>query len=84
MGHKTFSRMAVIGRGATSSLKTIASPCGVCRQMLMKSAQLSNKNIEVVMSSFDMKIIIVATLRELLPLGFGPHNLGIDLRRYRR
>jgi len=84
MGHKTFSRIAVIGRGATSPPKTIISPCGVCRQMLMESAQLSNKNIEVLMSSPNMKTIVIATVRELLPLGFGPHNLGIDLKRYRR
>jgi cytidine deaminase len=56
----------------------------VCRQMLMESSQLSNKNIEVIMSSSDMKSIVVATIRELLPLGFGPHNLGMDLRRFRR
>lgn len=84
MGHKTFSRIAVIGKGATAPLKTIVSPCGVCRQMLMESAQLSDKNIEVLMASSDMKSIVVATIRELLPLGFGPHNLGIDVRRYRR
>lgn len=84
MGHKTFSRIAVIGRGAGAPLKTIVSPCGVCRQMLMECAQLSNKNIEVIMSSSDMKSVVISTIRELLPLGFGPHNLGIDLRRYRR
>jgi len=84
MGCKTFSRIAVIGRGARSPSKSIVSPCGVCRQMLMESAQLSNRNIEVIMSSSDMKSIVVATIRELLPLGFGPHNLGMDLRRFQR
>lgn len=84
MGHKTFSRIAVIGRGQKSSSKSIVSPCGVCRQVLMESAQLSNKNIEVIMSSSDMRSVVVATIRELLPLGFGPHNLGLDLRRFKR
>ena len=84
MGHKTFSKIAVIGRGGQSPSKTIVSPCGVCRQMLMESAQLSNKNIEVFMSSSDMKSIVIATIKELLPLGFGPHNLGINLKRYQR
>ena len=84
MGHKTFSRIAIIGRGAQAPSQTIVSPCGVCRQMLMESSQLSNKNIEVLMASSDMRRVIIATIRELLPLGFGPHNLGIDLRRYRR
>jgi cytidine deaminase len=84
MGHKTFSRIAIIGGGAQAPSQTIVSPCGVCRQMLMESSQLSNKNIEVLMASSDMRRVIIATIRELLPLGFGPHNLGIDLRRYRR
>jgi cytidine deaminase len=84
MGHKTFTRIAVIGRGAQAKAKSIVSPCGVCRQMLMESAQLSNTNIEVIMSSSDMKSVVIATIQELLPLGFGPHNLGIDLRRFQR
>lgn len=84
MGHKTFSRIALIGRGERSPQKTIVSPCGVCRQMLMESAQLSERNIEVLMASSDMKSVVIATIKELLPLGFGPHNLGINLRRFQR
>jgi len=84
MGYKTLSRIAIIGRGAGAPAKTVVSPCGVCRQMLMEAAQLSGRNIEVLMSSSDMKRIVISTIRELLPLGFGPHNLGIDLSRYRR
>ena len=84
MGYKTFKRIAVIGRGAKAPSKEILSPCGVCRQMIMEVAQLSQRNIEVIMSSTDMKKIVVATIRELLPLGFGPDNLGLNVSRFRK
>lgn len=84
MGHTTFGRIAVIGRGAKAPSKEVISPCGVCRQMLFESAQLSRRNIEVIMSSTDMKRIVIATIEELLPLGFGPSSLGLDVARFRR
>lgn len=36
------------------------------------------------MSSTDMKRIVIATIEELLPLGFGPSSLGLDVARFRR
>jgi cytidine deaminase len=84
MGHTAFARIAVIGRGAKAPTTDVISPCGVCRQMLFESAQLSKKNIEVIMSSTDMKRIVKATIQELLPLGFGPVHLGLDIGRFRR
>lgn len=83
MGHKVFSTIAVIGRGDKAPSKEIISPCGVCRQMLFESAQLSNTNLTIIMSSTSMNKIVVATIEELLPLGFGPRNLGLNLKRFR-
>lgn len=84
MGHKVFRRIAVIGRGAEAPTKDIISPCGICRQMLLESSQLAERKIEVIMSSTDMKKVVIATIQELLPLGFGPANLGLNVRRFRR
>jgi cytidine deaminase len=84
MGHTVFGRIAVIGRGAKAPTKDVISPCGVCRQMLLESSQLAGKNIDVIMSSSDMKRIVTATIEELLPLGFGPGNLGLKTDRFRR
>ena len=84
MGHTVFGRIAVIGRGAKAPTTEVISPCGVCRQMLFESAQISRMNIEVIMSSSEMKKIVIGTISELLPLGFGPANLGLRMERFRR
>lgn len=83
MGYKVFKRIAIIGRGAKAPTKEVLSPCGVCRQMIMEVAHVSQKNIEVIMASTDMKKVVIATIQELLPLGFGPNNLGLDVKRFR-
>ena len=83
LGHKIFKRIAVVGRGAESSSAEVISPCGVCRQMLLEASHVADADIEVIMSSTDMKKIVIATAEELLPLGFGPHNLGLNLKRFR-
>jgi cytidine deaminase len=83
MGHKGFKRIAIIGRGAKAPTTEVLSPCGVCRQMIMEVSQISKKNIEVIMSSTNMKKIVTATIQELLPLGFGPDNLGLNVQRFR-
>jgi cytidine deaminase len=84
MGHTVFGRIAVIGRGAKAPTTEVISPCGVCRQIIFESAQISRVNIEVIMSSSEMKKIVVGTISELLPLGFGPGNLGLRVDRLRR
>ena len=84
MGHTVFGRIAVIGKGEKAPTQEVISPCGVCRQMLLESAQLSGKGMHVIMSSTDMKRIVIATIDELLPLGFGPANLGLKMKRFRR
>lgn len=83
-GHRSFTKVAVIGRGADAPVKEIITPCGMCRQMLLEASHIAGHSIEVIMSSTDMKTIVVATIEELLPLGFGPRNLGLDLRRFRK
>jgi cytidine deaminase len=84
MGHKLLRRVAVIGRGVGAPTKEVVSPCGLCRQMLFEAAQIAGKDIEVIMSSTDSKKIVVSSIHELLPLGFGPANLGLDLKRFRK
>jgi len=84
MGHNVFKKIAVLGRGAKSPSKDVVSPCGVCRQMLFESSQISGAPLEVIMCSSDMKKVVIATIDELLPLGFGPASLGVNIKRFRR
>lgn len=51
--------------------KNGGSPCGICRQMLYEFAP----NLRVICVSFEGEVSIDAPLNELLPHGFGPHEL---------
>ena len=83
MGIRTFDAVAIIARGESFDTKEVTGPCGACRQMLFESSQLSEVPLEVIMSNSRKDKIVVATIEELLPLAFGPRELGIDVSRFR-
>jgi cytidine deaminase len=78
-GKKKISRIAIYGRGKDFDSKDPVSPCGACRQVIMELAQINNYNIEIIMSNSQKDEIVITTISELLPLGFGPQNLGIKI-----
>ena len=82
-GVRVFDKVAIIAKGETFDTKDVTSPCGVCRQMLFEFSQISGKDIEVIMSSTKKDKIIISTIKELLPLGFGPKDLCIDVKKFR-
>ena len=82
MGIRTFDKVAIIARGEGFDTKEVTAPCGSCRQMLYESAQISERNLEVVMATTKKDKVVVATIEELLPLAFGPKDLGIDIKKY--
>ena len=81
-GIRKFDKIAIITRGEDFDTTEISASCGSCRQMLYESAQLSEKNLEIIMSTTKKEKIVIATIEELLPLAFGPKDLGIDIKRY--
>lgn len=82
MGERQYDAVAIIAKGETFDTTSVTGPCGSCRQMLFESSQLSGKDLEIIMSTTKKDKIIVATISELLPLGFGPIDLGIDVKKY--
>lgn len=78
-GYRTFTAISLIGRGKDFESTEVISPCGICRQVLFEASQISNVDIDVIMSNTKMTKIIIATISELLPLAFGPKDLGIDV-----
>ncbi len=82
-GCRQFTDVAVIARGTDFDTKEVTSPCGACRQMLFEAAQLSSENLKAILSTTNKDKIVLTTIEELLPLGFGPGDLGIDLERFR-
>ena len=83
-GLREFAGICVIGRGESQPVDEPVSPCGVCRQVLNEVAQLSGVDLAVIMSSTRKDRILVAGMSELLPQGFGPDDIGVNIERYRK
>ncbi|MEK6899922.1 MAG: cytidine deaminase [Nanoarchaeota archaeon] len=82
MGIRVFDKIAIIGRGENFDTTEVTAPCGSCRQMLYESAQISERNLEIVMATTKKEKVVIATIEELLPLAFGPRDLGINVKKY--
>ena len=71
-GVRTFDAICIAG-GKEGVLTEYAAPCGVCRQVMMEFCDPDRFQIILATSREQYDIY---TLRELLPLGFGPANLA--------
>lgn len=71
-GVKKFRAICIVG-GKDGVLTEYASPCGVCRQVMMEFCNPDTFQIILATSREQYKIL---SLKELLPLGFGPDNLA--------
>ncbi len=72
-GQYEFEAIAIVGGAEEATELSICSPCGVCRQVMMEFCDPKTFEIVLGTSPEDYKVY---TLEELLPLGFGPANLG--------
>ena len=71
-GEKEFQAICVVG-GKEGPLTELTAPCGVCRQVMMEFCNPETFEIILAVSPEHYEII---TLKELLPMGFGPANLA--------
>ena len=74
-GVREFRAICIVG-GKDGKLTEYTAPCGVCRQVMMEFCDYETFPIILGTSPKDYKIM---TLKEILPLGFGPKNLNIEL-----
>lgn len=82
MGVRRFIGIAINAWGAGFDTQEVTGPCGSCRQVLYEIAQVSGCDLEVILSTTKKDKIVITTIRELLPLAFGPVDLGIDISMY--
>lgn len=71
-GEREFVAIA-IAAGPKGGELAETSPCGVCRQVMMEFCNPESFRIIIGTESEHLKVY---TLKELLPLGFGPKNLA--------
>ena len=70
-GVTSFRAVAIAG-GPEGELMDLCPPCGVCRQVLMEFCNPDTFEIILAKSEEAYRIF---TLKDLLPMGFGPSNL---------
>ena len=72
-GEREFEKIAVVGGPKGEEADTLCAPCGVCRQVMMEFCDPETFKIILAVSKDKYDVF---TLKELLPLGFGPANLA--------
>ena len=70
-GERQFDAICIVG-GKDGVLTEYAAPCGVCRQVMM---EFCNPEAFEIILAVSRDMYQVYTLKELLPMGFGPGNL---------
>lgn len=71
-GVREFQAICIVG-GKDGRLTEYAAPCGVCRQVMMEFCDPETFQIILATGTEQYEIF---TLKQLLPSGFGPANLG--------
>lgn len=71
-GEREFDAICIVG-GKNGILTEYTAPCGVCRQVMMEFC--SPESFQIILST-DTEHYEIYTLKELLPMGFGPGNLA--------
>lgn len=72
--------IAIVGgalKDGTISGSAPVRPCGRCRQVLNEAAQLARIDLIVHCASADLSAVEKHRLSDLLPLPFGPADLGL-------
>ena len=71
-GELEFDAICIVG-GKDGKPEEYAPPCGVCRQVMMEFCD--PETFKIILATDEIHYTEL-TLKELLPLGFGPGNLG--------
>ncbi len=71
-GERKFTAIAIVGGAEKATEFDWCAPCGVCRQVMEEFCDERTFEIVLARSAEEYEVY---TLGELLPKGFGPHNL---------
>lgn len=73
-GEREFEAIAIVGGFEDSPVLRLCAPCGVCRQVMMEFCD--PETFEIILCD-EKDELHTYKLEELLPLGFGPVNMGL-------
>ncbi len=70
------TRIAIVGAPIGSpATGQIVTPCGRCRQLILESAHLGGRDIDLHCADIGLTVLAQFTIQGLLPHGFGPAHL---------
>ena len=72
-GEREFEKIAVAGGPKGREADKLCAPCGVCRQVMMEFCD--PETFQIILAD-GKGGCLQHSLKELLPLGFGPENLN--------
>lgn len=70
-------RIAIVGGKIGGPGTDPVRPCGRCRQLISEAAQLSDCDVDVICAGAEGSTIETHAISALLPLPFGPRDLGL-------
>ena len=73
-GERELEAIAIVGGFEDSPVLRLCAPCGVCRQVMMEFCD--PETFEIILCD-EKDELHTYKLEELLPLGFGPTNMGL-------
>ena len=70
--------VAIVARNGEIPTTVVTAPCGVCRQVIYEFANRSTvyEEFKIILATTNFEEVIVTTIGKLLPLAFGPKDLG--------
>ena len=77
-GYRNITTIAIVGGRDPNKEGETVSPCGRCRQLIFEASQVAGENIVVILSDPTFKKIIRTSIIDLMPLPFGPIDLGLE------
>ena len=73
-GEREFTAIAIVGGPQGQAPKGICPPCGVCRQVMMEFCDYEKFEVILGVSENEYESY---KLNEVMPMGFGPGDLGL-------
>ena len=67
----TIDTVVVVAQGALMPEAHLLSPCGGCRQVMLESENRQNSPIRVILVNQDNRTMVINSVKDLLPFGFG-------------
>lgn len=77
-----FEAIAVISKSDFFDVKELSGPCGICRQMLWEFSELTCRDIEILIADTKKQHVLVTSIKNLHPFGFGPRLCEANIERY--